>query len=385
MSPARRARTTPLLLALLLPLACGKKGDPQVPAPRGPRAVSDLAVEQEGSEAVLTFGYPDRLLSGEPLTDLEGIEIYRAVGPSTAVTAPRRAGGGGAAGDTAPGAAERRAALSERLAERAFYAESSLLERLPLPTLATRTRGASLQYEDDLTPLLRGRPAPAAVAYAVVSVRRNGERSPLSNIGVIAPAVPPAAPVILRTTPEEGRVCIEWLEVNADVAGGPLPGAGYRVYRRILPEEEYGPPLNADPVAATSFIDAAAPYGDLVYTVRAAHPQKGSVEGLPAEEVPLAFRDAFPPPAPLRLDALPEGEVVRLLWDPVEAPDLAGYLVFRAEGTAAPVALSPRPAPDTVVTDRPPAGNRRYRYSVVAVDAAGNRSAPSPEAVAEPF
>ena len=41
--------------------------------PRGARAVSDLAVEQEGGDAVLMFTYPDRLLTGEPLTDLASI------------------------------------------------------------------------------------------------------------------------------------------------------------------------------------------------------------------------------------------------------------------------------------------------------------------------
>src|SRR6266545_3949053 len=51
-----------LLVAACLTLAagCGKKGDPQAPLPRGPRAVSDLSVEQEGGEAVLTFSYPAR-------------------------------------------------------------------------------------------------------------------------------------------------------------------------------------------------------------------------------------------------------------------------------------------------------------------------------------
>src|SRR5713226_2109832 len=86
---------TPLVfvLSLLIALAagCGKKGDPQAPLPRGPRAVSDLSVEQEGGEAVLTFSYPDRLLTGQPLTDLESIEIYRVINPSPALTSPRPA------------------------------------------------------------------------------------------------------------------------------------------------------------------------------------------------------------------------------------------------------------------------------------------------------
>jgi hypothetical protein len=71
---ARRAaeechRAVLLLVLAFLPAlglaGCGKKGDPQAPVPRGPRAASDLAAEQEGLSAVLSFSYPDRLLTGE--------------------------------------------------------------------------------------------------------------------------------------------------------------------------------------------------------------------------------------------------------------------------------------------------------------------------------
>ncbi len=37
-------------------------------------------------DAVLSFSFPDRLLTGAPLTDLETIEVYRVVKPSPALT-----------------------------------------------------------------------------------------------------------------------------------------------------------------------------------------------------------------------------------------------------------------------------------------------------------
>jgi len=387
-----RQSTVRVLLALLIFTgACGKKGDPQAPLPRGPNAVSDLSAEQEGDDAVLTFTFPDRLLTGAPLTDLQAIEVYRVLHPSPSLTGPVRAGSsqGGQTGTgvvALPGALERRAATNARLAEEAFYQAAEKIATLALSEIAERTRGASVVYRDPLSPLLAQENEPQPLAYAVISVRRGGSRSPLSNIVILEPDVAPEAPVLLPALAAEGRVCIEWLPAQKDVLGRPVEVGGYEVYRRILPEEEYERPLNAKPVVALSYVDAGAPYGvPLVYTVRAVLAKNPKVEGLAAEELALLYRDIYPPGAPSRLDALSEGNRVRLVWTPVDAPDLAGYLVFRAEGSGEPERLTKEPAADPFFTDEAVGQGKRYRYTVRAIDRAGNQSASSPEAVAEPF
>jgi hypothetical protein len=369
----------------LLAASCGKKGDPMPPFPRGPVAVSDLAVEQEGADAVLTFSYPDRLMNGEPLRDVAAIEIYRASDPSPVLARrPTPVKGAAAPSDAAPGSAARRAAANVRLAEDAFFREAKKIDTLAVSAIAERTRGATVAYRDPLYPLLTAAKPPGALAYAVVTVRRAGERSPLSNIATLAPDVPPGPPVIVSVTPEEGRICIEWLPPATDLLGRPAAVGGYRVYRRTLPEEEYATPLNAEPTGGTVSVDTTAPYGGKhVYTVRATVPEKPKVEGVAAEEVGVDYRDVFAPPAPGRLDALPEGNAVRLVWDPVPATDLAGYVVFRGEGEGAPVRLTEKPVSETFFTDSTAQPRRRYRYTVVAVDSAGNASPTSPEAVAE--
>ncbi len=383
-----------LLALLVLAVACGKKGDPQPPLPRGPNAVADLAVEQEGDDAVLTFRFPDRLLTGAPLTDLETIEIYRVVNPPPGLTAPKTAGGAGASaaqpGGTGvvrlPGAAERRAATGARMAEEAFYEQSQRIASLSLPAISEHTRGASVVYRDPLLALLAQAKRPEPLAYAVISVRRGGERSPLSNIAGLTPDVPPEAPVLLPAIPEEGRICLEWLPAEKDVLGRPVEIGGYEIYRRILPQEEYESPLNARPVAGTTYIDTTAPYGaTLLYTLRATLAKNPKIEGLPAEELALLYRDVYPPAAPSRLDALSEGNLVRLIWAPVDAADLAGYLVYRSEGSEAPVLLTKDPVADPFFTDETARQGTRYRYTIRAVDRSGNKSAPSPEAAAEPF
>ncbi len=394
-TPAARIGIGLTLAAAFALSSCGKKGDPQAPLPRGPRAISDLAVEQEGDDAVLTFAFPDRLLTGAPLTDLESIEVYRVLNPSPSLTEPKRAapppaasaptsGSGGAV--HLPGEAARREATNERIAEEAFYGEARLAATLSLSAIAERSRGASVVFRDPLSTLWIQSKASGPLAYGVISVRRNGERSPVSNIVTLTPAVAPGAPTSLQAFPEEGRLCLEWVAPERDVLGRPARIGGYRVYRRGLSEEEYAAPLNPVPVAGTFFVDTSAPYGvPLVYTVRAVVEGNPKVEGLPAEELPLLFADVYPPPAPSRLDALSEGNLVRLIWDPVDAPDLAGYLVFRAPEGGAPVRLTKDPVPDPFFTDETARAGQRFRYTVRSVDRAGNQSPPSPDAIAQPF
>jgi hypothetical protein len=377
----------------LVAMACGKKGDPQPPLPRGPNAVKDLAVEQEGDDAVLTFSFPDRLQTGTPLTDLESIEVYRVVNPPPALTAPSPAGAppAGAAGGSSGelrgmGLAERRAATNVRLAEEAFYREAERVAALSLPAIADATRGASVVYRDPLGALFLQEDGPHPLAYAVVSVRREGQRSPLSNIVGLTPDIAPQAPELLPPILDEGRVCLEWIAPRQNVLSQPVEIGGYRVYRRLLSQEEYETPLNVKPIEGTSFVDTTAPYGvPLAYTVRATLQKNAKVEGLPAEELVVVPRDTYPPPAPARVDALSEPSLVRLLWDPVDAADLAGYLVYRAEGDGAPVRRTPEPLIDPFFNDTAVRVGVRYRYFVRSVDRAGNESSPSPEVVAEPF
>ena len=378
----------------LLALACGKKGDPQPPLPRGPNAVKDLAVEQEGQDAVLTFSFPDRLLTGGPLTDLDSIEVYRVVNASPDLTAPRRAGGPppstGSASSSGliplPGAGERREATNVRLAEESFYAGAERVASLRSPAIAEATRGASVVYRDPLESLFLQEDGPHPVAYAVVSVRRNGERSPLSNIVALTPDIAPQAPEFSPPLLDEGRVCLEWTEPRQNVLFQPVEVGGYLVYRRALSDEAYDRPLNAAPIVQTSFVDTTAPYGvPVAYTVRAVLAKNPKIEGLPAEEIFVLARDVYPPKPPVRVDALSEGTLVRVLWDPVDAADLAGYVVFRAEGTSPPVRMNDQPLTDPFFTDKTVKPGRRYRYTVRSIDRAGNLSAPSVEALAEPY
>ena len=88
-----------------------------------------------------------------------------------------------------------------------------------------------------------------------------------------------------------------------------------------------------------------------------------------------------PPSAPASLSATGEVDSVSLAWDAVTADDLAGYSVFRGEGSTAPATdgqplSGTDPVTATSYTDATAVGGSTYTYAVVAVDAAGNRSEP---------
>ena len=74
---------------------------------------------------------------------------------------------------------------------------------------------------------------------------------------------------------------------------------------------------------------------------------------------------------------------MRLVWDPVDAPDLAGYMVYRTEGVMqgdkiqeipTVVPLMESPVTTTYFVDSKANIGIAYRYAVTARDKNGNES-----------
>jgi hypothetical protein len=87
--------------------------------------------------------------------------------------------------------------------------------------------------------------------------------------------------------------------------------------------------------------------------------------------------DTFPPPPPSGLEPIASDGAISLIWDPSEAPDLAGYVVLRGPaGGRELTPVTPSPIAEASFRDVVPSGGR-FVYAVQAVDKAGNRSAPS--------
>jgi fibronectin type 3 domain-containing protein len=88
--------------------------------------------------------------------------------------------------------------------------------------------------------------------------------------------------------------------------------------------------------------------------------------------------DTYPPPAPTGLVAVGSGGGVSLIWEPVTAPDLAGYLVLRGVEGEALKPVNASPVTESTYRDTTAEPGVVYIYAVVAVDKATPANA-SPE------
>ncbi|MGH9443423.1 MAG: fibronectin type III domain-containing protein [Thermoanaerobaculia bacterium] len=374
-----------ILLLVLAAAACGKKSEPLPPVPPLPARTTDLKVEQQGVLAEISFTFPSGKMDGSPLTDLDAVEIYRIAGPAASLSAPPAGASRGGSADHAPISGQRRRAQALRMREAAFFDSAAKIAVLKSDLFPSATRGSQLVYNDSLSELLKAPGPVSEIGYAIVTVRRNGLRSEISNIATLKPVAPPAAPRDLLATAEENRICLTWQPPPGEETRG-SEIAGYNVYRRRLEDEDYANPLNPAPVESTDYADASAAYGSVyVYTVTAVPKDHPKSEGPPAIQFGIRYDDVYPPPAVSRLDALPEQTLVRLHWPPVEAPDLAGYDLYRSENGGPEAKLNEKPLTEPSFVDTRVAVGKHYSYRVRSVDRKGNASLPSPAAEARPF
>ena len=123
--------------------------------------------------------------------------------------------------------------------------------------------------------------------------------------------------------------------------------------------------------AATPVFAETLPDGVHVYEVSAVD-RYGARS--PSSSLEVAVGDVDAPPVPTGLQASVSASDVALTWQPVSAPDLAGYVVLR-DGTS----IASPTAPAYTDVGRP---NGMYSYSVRSRDAVGNQSAGSASATA---
>ncbi|MEW5983540.1 MAG: hypothetical protein AB1806_14395 [Acidobacteriota bacterium] len=278
-------------------------------------------------------------------------------------------------------------------------------------------------------PLPLPEPEPARF-YVAVGVNRKGKKGPFSpRPAAFLHAAPPApeAPLVSVTEPS---VVLEWSRpaglrrpyldpdagarrevllfgwfvtlpvpprLTSTFTGLPRqPAITYNVYRVPAPAAtspiETPPPrpglvsapvpLGERPTEGLTFRDPIGQWGvEQCYAVRTV--QTVESVAIESELSPIACvvpTDSFAPEAPTALAAVASQGAISLIWERVQASDLAGYLVFRGPAPDGPLEpLFETPIRETTYRDATAATGARYVYEVVAVDAAAtpNRSVPS--------
>src|SRR5688500_16469380 len=322
-----------LALLFVATLFCGKRGDPKPPVPVIPQATSDLVVAQRAGQVILSWSYPALTTAGRSLAEIERIVVYRYV-----EELPVPAGGRDAnlmvPGDLDPSLPQAMALFSKipTIPQAQFAKLSSEVESIDKAKLAAATAGAKLFYADN-PPFQAVDGRPVRVTYALVTIGKSA-KSEISNMATLVP-LPVAAPPkdVVATAAAEG-VKISWTAPTTSVTQDPPIIAGYNIYRAAPgePVADFAQPVNTGLVTETAFTDVP-PYGEHEYRITAVGnvgpPLLQSEMSLP---VKTTFRDLVPPPAPASLTTLIETKAVRLIWPAVEAADLAGYKLYRAEG-----------------------------------------------------
>lgn len=342
------ARRTAILAGLIAVAGCGIKSPPQPPVIRIAETTRDLAVYQEVWEAVLSWSYPSSTTAGDPLTEIEAIEVWRAT--FAAVEAPP------------PGEDARGRDLNRQL----LLSGGERIAELDSGGLDAATRGSTLEYRDDLEAWRHDHPTDEQVLwYAVRTVCCGGRESTLSNIVRLEPATPPEPPTDLSVEPTRDGIRIGW------TATDDLP-----VLVERSANTEHWRAVNPKPIAAGDWVDRTATQGrPWNYRLRSVLEPKGAprVVGAPGAAEGVLYADVYPPAAPTGMVCLPEGTRVRLRWQPV--PDAASYLVERVSDQGRTVVLAEHQTEVAFEDDAPPPGTSTYR--VTAADAAGNVSEPA--------
>jgi hypothetical protein len=338
--------------AILLSMACGKKGPPMPPLRRGPDRMASVSARQEGKGVVLTGLLPQHSQDGGPLAPIVEVRIWRL----------DRGGLTGLSGGQAK--------TAERNAVRQFTKDAKRIATVEGEALRKALSGRRFAFLDP-DPL--GGEIPQAgkdLTYALTAVDIEKRSSTVSNFAALRLLPPPMPPANLQAEVSEKAIRLFWEP--------PAPQAQevsvqYNVYRSETEGLFLDPPRNAQPLAQPAFEDTEFSFGkEYFYSVRSvAVSGKASRESEGSASLKLSAKDVYAPVAPTGFAVSAEGNVIKLYWFPNSETDLAGYRIYRSTSETEGFTELARPAAaDSTYVDAAVEAGVKYYYSITAVDTA---------------
>jgi hypothetical protein len=398
-SRGRARRLAPALLVLLLAFAagtaagCGKKGPPLPPLRYVPAPTKDLAVQQRGTQLLLTFTYPKTTPSGAALTSVTSVEVWemaRQAPPPSPPATPTPAAPSTPA--KAPGAAP--------------------------PSATTPTPASSAKAPTQATTPTAAPPAPATTPSATPPATKPPASATAAPGGTVttpavgAPSVPPPPAALPGGFPPidarefEGMAKLKLKLQGPDVAAAtfgdklvimlPLPepspaaaaatekpASGTKTAATAKPAAGSAPPATSSTAASAP----AAPTDTIhYYAIRASGPKND--RSAFSNQAALIPKPPPPPPGEVKVAGKPEG--VEVSWTaPVSAPaashapaagqapaanqKILGFNVYRRDATAKTFGAPVRAAlPDArSVVDATARFGESYIYGVATITQPG--------------
>ena len=196
-----------------------------------------------------------------------------------------------------------------------------------------------------------------------------------------SPSRPPEA---IRAATEDRVVFLTWAPPERLIDSRPVTDlVGYDLYRRQKGGKWTR--LNGNrPVPGNSYRDTqVANQEDYEYKLRAVRDWNGTIiAGPPSEVASVTPVDLTPPPPPAKVYAASVKEGVKLVWQEVRSPDLAGYRVYRRRVDQPQfIKIGPGLVRESIFVDVTARQGEEYYYRVTSVDdsPAANESGSTPE------
>ncbi len=375
---------------------CAAPSPPLPPSLELPTPVTDLKAVRKGNNVLLTWTLP------QETTDGEGIRFHGPTRICRSLTTPPKTP---PSSPTNPPTSPTVSPMTECGTPAAELVSSEIEIASTKPSTNVPQR-VSARYADPLPADWTRDPA-ATITYAIESLNTNHRGAGLSNRVHVPAASTEAPPADFTAQLTAEGVVLRWSGPLLSIPGNNIvPYYFYRVFRSAndAPVPTLVGEIQQGTQAQMRLVDRGFAWEKtynyrINLTTRVARggqpcpagltplpvcEETVDVEGEDSAPATIVAHDTFPPAVPSALQAVFSGAgqkpFIDLTWNANTDADLAGYNVYRNEGTAAPARITTELAKAPAFRDENVASGRTYFYSVAAVDARGNESARSEEA-----
>ena len=345
--------------------ACGKKGNPLPPLRPVPARVSEFSAARTEGRVTLRMVVPSANTDNSTPAAIDRIDVFR-VGTVTGAPVPPASVIAGNPKNLRTHINVRRPVESSEKTTADDGDKAAAGNTTTKPADTRPTAGDTTTFVDTLE--AGGTPPVAAWHYVVVPIAGTGRGrpGPASSVLSLTLGDLPISPDRVTIAFDDTKLTATWQPAAT--------GQSFIVWRtpgRVF-DAATAKTLNDTPQTSTELSMPVHFDQEVCLAVSAVRATGGvRAEGHPSAVSCLTPVDRFPPAPPTGLQAVQEGDVVTLIWTPVDATDVAGYVILRGEGSAESLQpLMRNPVDATTFRDTAVQPGVTYTYAVYAVDTA---------------